>query len=118
MPDFRKIRSPGFLQIGVIAVLLIITFYFTRSPSKEDILERSALASATGVENIQLVSVVRPTPTVTIPNINATGALVVRSYVALSPQVSGRVAYVSDALRAGGVFTAGEELMSIEAEDF
>ena len=118
MPDFRKITSPGFLQIGVIAVLLIITFYFTRSPSKEDIIERSALASTTGGEKIQLVSVVRPTPTVTIPDINATGTLVVRSYVSLSSQVSGRVAYVSDALRAGGVFTAGEALMSIEAEDF
>ena len=118
MPDFRKFTSPGFLQIGVIAILLIVTFYFTRSPSKEDIIERSALASTTASEKIQLVSVVRPRPTVTIPDINTTGTLVVRSYVVLSPQVSGRVAYVSDALRAGGVFTAGEALLVIEAEDF
>ena len=42
----------------------------------------------------------------------------VRNYVALTPQVGGRVVSISQALRAGGAFTSDQELLVIDTRDF
>ena len=111
-------RGAGYLQIGIIALLVIMAFFFTRAPSKEDVISRSALADAAPAQNGQLVTVIQPKPVTSSPGIEATGAMEVRSYVTLSSQVGGRVIEVSDSLRAGGTFAAGHRLLSIEPNDF
>ena len=108
----------GYVQIGVIAVLLIVTFYFTRAPTQEDIEARSPGVVTSSVTDVQLVSVVRPLATVSVPKVNATGSVLVRSYVTLTSQVGGRVTYVAPSMRSGGVFGSGEELLRIDRRDF
>ena len=44
--------------------------------------------------------------------------MAIRAYVDLAPQVSGVIASISPALRAGGTFKANEVLVSIDAKDF
>ena len=99
-------------------MLLIVTFYFTRAPTQEDIEARSPGVVTSSVTDVQLVSVVRPLATVSVPKVNATGTVLVRSYVTLTSQVGGRVTYVAPSMRSGGVFGSGEELLRIDRRDF
>jgi RND family efflux transporter MFP subunit len=107
----------GYIQITVIGILLVFTFMFTRSPSEEDVIARGALR-ATTTEDSAEVSVTRPVAQTSTPVISATGSMVVRSYVPLASQVGGRIVFVSEALRTGGNFSSGQQLMAIDATDF
>ncbi len=107
----------GFLQIGLIALFLIATFLFTRPPSEEDVVGE-IITQLPSAPSAQLVSVIRPLPTTATLRVKSTGSIVVRAYVSLSPQISGRAIHVSDSLRPGGAFAAGEELLRIDPSDF
>ena len=109
-------RYAGRIQIGVIAFLLVVTFFMTRPPSVEDVQSESE-GRAHNADK-QQVTVIRPQATTTVPLIKTTGTMEVRSYITMSTEVSGRVIGVSDALRAGGVFDAGEVLLMIDPNDF
>ena len=108
----------GYIQIGVIAALVVIVIVVTRAPSKEEIRDRNAAFVSNPTEEVPLVSVVRPEITATTPQVATTGTVEVRAYVNLSTQVSGRVVAVSDALRPGGRFEPAEVLVRLETADF
>lgn len=65
-----------------------------------------------------LVRVVTARPEPVRVDVNASGTVEARTSVVVSSQVAGRVREVSQALRAGGFFAAGETLVAIEREDF
>lgn len=65
-----------------------------------------------------LLSVLQPQVTASRVTVEATGSVAVRNRVGLVPEVSGRVVSVSPALRAGGSFSAGEELLRVDASEF
>lgn len=109
-------QHAGRIQIGAIAFLLVLTFFMTRPPSVEDVLTQ-AEGRAHNADK-QQVTVIRPQATTTVPLIKTTGTMEVRSYITMSSEVSGRVIGVSDSLRAGGVFDAGEVLLRIDPDDF
>lgn len=118
--DIKRLFSQysGVLQIVLIALLLILTFVFTRAPTAEQVNNRPTLASGSERPEEQLVTVIRPIPMRTAPHIKSTGSLNVRAYVTLSSQVGGRVVSVSDALRTGGTFAANEVLLVIDPSNF
>lgn len=111
----RRIAGP--IQILAVAVFLVAAVFFSRAPSKEDVLgaESSTLVQ---MAPAPVVRVIRPVVETTTLTVVTTGSVNVRNHVALTPQITGRVARVSPNLRAGGAFEAGEELLVIETSDF
>jgi RND family efflux transporter MFP subunit len=59
-----------------------------------------------------------PQPTTSTVIVEATGSVSVRNRVQLVPEVSGRIIAVSPALRAGGEFAAGEQLLAVDPAEF
>ncbi|HJP51607.1 MAG TPA: efflux RND transporter periplasmic adaptor subunit [Pseudomonadales bacterium] len=65
-----------------------------------------------------LVRVLSANPTTVQLSSNTHGIVVPRTESELTPEVSGRVLAVSDALVSGGFFSKGQELLSIEPLDY
>jgi RND family efflux transporter MFP subunit len=112
----------GVLQVTVIIVLIGLAFVYSRAPDQ-------ATAPVSGQKTAQnqppaaskqapLVSIVTPAAASQQVVITSTGSVAVRSYVTLTPQVSGKVVATSSALRSGGRFSAGETLVKLEQRDF
>jgi RND family efflux transporter MFP subunit len=103
-------------------VLSGLAFFFSRAPDKtaaQLAAQQSAQVKPT-VAGTQapLVSILKPIASVQQVAITSTGSVAVRSYVTLTPQVSGKVVATSSALRSGGRFSAGETLVKLEQRDF
>ena len=109
-------RWAGVAQIGAVLAVVAVAVVFSRGRG----------GSASGADSplpamqttAPLVSVVVPKAQSVVVAVEATGTVNPRSYVALTPQVSGRVVEVSPALRAGGEFAARETLLVIDPADF
>lgn len=111
-PAWRRL---GWVQILVIAAFVLLAFLFARSRGGEP----PPVFSAGRVEAPPpLVRVVAPVVSATALRVEATGTVGVRNYVALTPQVGGRVVSLSPSLKDGGAFGAGETLLTIERRDF
>ncbi|MFT7132994.1 MAG: RND family efflux transporter MFP subunit [Cyclobacteriaceae bacterium] len=118
----RKKPIIGILQVVAIIVLSGLAFFFSRAPDKtaaQLAAQQSAQVKPT-VAGTQapLVSILKPIASVQQVAITSTGSVAVRSYVTLTPQVSGKVVATSSALRSGGRFSAGETLVKLEQRDF
>lgn len=109
-----KDRWRGPLQILVVAVLVLLAFWFARAP---DAVDPAAGAGRVDAPS-PLVRVLKPTASATALRIAITGSVAVRNRVALTPQVGGRVVWLSPAMRTGGAFGADERLLVIDRRDF
>jgi RND family efflux transporter MFP subunit len=116
----RKKPLIGLLQLVGVIALMLLAFVFSREPDQTA--ATVAPAGTSGPLNTAapapLVSFVRPAGSAQQLAISSTGSVVVRSYVTLIPQVSGKVTATSNALRNGGSFSAGETLVTLEKRDF
>ncbi|MFT5897044.1 MAG: RND family efflux transporter MFP subunit, partial [bacterium] len=109
----------GLLQIAAVVALMALAFMYSRAPDQIPPMkstDQNTLPTTT--KSAPLVRIVRPTVSSQQLIISSTGSVAVRSYVTLSPQVSGKVISTSDALRNGGRFSAGETLVKLEQRDF
>lgn len=111
-------RQWGWVQILVVGALVLAAVIYARSPDEAGAGGAPPFAAARAETPPPLVRVVRPKAASTVLRINATGTVQVRNYVALTPQVGGRVVSLAPGLRAGGAFAAGEELLVIDRQDF
>ena len=112
VPAWRRL---GWVQILVIAALVLLAFLFARSRGNEP----APVFSAGRVEAPPpLVQIATPVVSSTALRVEATGTVGVRNYIALTPQVGGRVVSLSPSLRDGGAFEAGETLLVIDRRDF
>lgn len=122
----RKKPLIGLLQVVAVIILMALAFVFSREPDKTAATAATAGGSAPAQNTLAtipskpapLVSIVRPSVSAQQIAISSTGSVVVRSYVTLIPQVSGKAIATSDALRNGGSFSAGETLVTLEKRDF
>jgi RND family efflux transporter MFP subunit len=127
MSEPRKKRGAliGLLQIAAIVGVVVVAVILSRSPSSENV-QASAedrggpQFGSGGSQEVPpvLVSVVHPTPDQHRVAVAVTGSIVVRNEIELIPQVAGRVVSISDSMRAGGSFRAGESLLAIDRRDF
>lgn len=112
VPAWRRL---GWVQILVIAALVLLAFLFARSRGGEP----APVFSAGRVEAPPpLVHVAAPVVASTALRVEATGTVGVRNYVSLTPQVGGRVVSLSPSLKDGGAFEAAETLLVIDRRDF
>ena len=110
-------KLTGLLQLIAVIVFVGLAVVYSQAP------DESATQSTYGQVNASksaapLVSVVRPQLNTHSISISGNGSVTIRAYVDLAPQVSGVVASISPALRAGGTFKANEILVSIDTNDF
>jgi RND family efflux transporter MFP subunit len=122
----------GFVQIfGVILVVSLAIVYSQDSSQASAATPQSAVvesgmqASEPGNAATAATPTDAPPVRVMIPqrlesqlSLTTTGSVQVRNYVALTPQVAGAVVEVSESMRAGGEFAAGEVLFRIDPRDF
>lgn len=111
----KRRRWLGPIQIIVVIALILGALFYARAPDRG--------GPPPGFANMQedplpIVNIVRPVAAPTTIEVGATGTVTVRNHVALTPQVGGRVVSISPALRAGGTFAAGEQLLKIDPRDF
>lgn len=111
----RRRALMGSLQIFVVVVLILAALIFARGPDSSEPQPDFMMMPEVGKP---LVSVVRPEARATTLSVSVTGTITVRNRIALTPQITGRVASVSPLLRPGGAFAAGEQLLRIEPRDF
>ena len=114
----RKNPIIGLLQVAVIVGLVGAVVSFSRAPTADDVAGKSWRSAPAAAQPSPMVSVIRPETQTNNIIVSATGSVVVRSYVALTTQVSGRIEYLSPSLRDGGSFQAGQELLRLEPTDF
>ncbi len=106
------------MQILAVAAAVVAALFFSRAPSKEEVLGAEGPNALGRAAPPPVVRVIQPRSVLTALTVLTTGSIDVRNHVALTPQITGRVAVVSPNLRAGGSFAAGEELLVIERSDF
>ncbi|MCY4096078.1 MAG: hypothetical protein OXG05_13245, partial [Gammaproteobacteria bacterium] len=70
-----------------------------------------------GEKTVPKVFVVRPTSTSSALTVDLTGEVSLARRVEIRSQVTGRVTFVSPAMRNGGSFNAGETLVTIDRTD-
>lgn len=111
----KRRRWLGPVQIIVVIALILGALFYARAPGGGG----PPPAFATTQEDpLPIVNIVRPAAAPTTIAVNATGTVNVRNYVALTPQVGGRVVEISTELRVGGTFSAGDQLLVIDRKDF
>jgi len=120
---FRKKPLIGILQMAAVVILMGLAFVFSRAPDQTASVSAPTSAPvqnapSTTAKLAPLVPIIRPPISAQQLAISSTGSVVVRSYVTLIPQVSGKVIATSAALRNGGSFSAGETLVTLEKRDF
>lgn len=115
-PEASQNSWVGWVQIAAIFFVVIAAIIITQSLSRSDESEPSYGASNGEVK----VPVRIMTPALGSHQIEiiTTGTATTRAMVALTAQVGGRVVEVSDAVRNGGTFQAGEILFSIDPSDY
>ena len=101
----------GYVQLGVILVLIAIALYFARAPG------RVSLDMAPGQvedESRPVVNVIRPEPTEQSLTVKLTGTVRTHDQVGVRSEVAGRVVWVSPEFANGGSIAANETFVRID----
>ncbi|MEL6569341.1 MAG: efflux RND transporter periplasmic adaptor subunit [Pseudomonadota bacterium] len=110
----HKGRLNGILQVGLVIAVLAAGVIANRVLSGAS----SAPQIRTEGTGSAAVSVVQPRIGDTSIRLQETGTVQVRNSIELSPQVSGRVVWVSPELASGGTFSRGEVLFRLDDADY
>lgn len=113
--DGRQRFDPkGIAQLALIGAAVALAVYFARAPA--DVSDADSIAAATGVK--PTVDVVRPSIASAPREVATTGVVATLGTVGIRSQVIGEVVWVSDVLRNGSAFAAGQPLLRIDPQDF
>lgn len=115
-------RIVGFIQVAAIVAFMVVAILFARERTEPAVKPGVPVATSAG-SGLPLaagltVKVLQPQVQTSSETLVATGNVVVRNPVALVSQVSGRIQYISPALKVGGAFAANDLLLRIDAQDF
>ncbi|MBT5682063.1 MAG: hypothetical protein HOJ09_08395, partial [Gammaproteobacteria bacterium] len=110
-------KLTGLMQLIAVIVFVGLAIVYSQAPDEEQ--KKPAYAQGGAAASpAPLVTVVKPQLGTHNVSVAGNGSVAIRAYVDLAPQVSGVIASISPALRAGGTFKANEVLVSIDAKDF
>jgi len=104
---------------GVLQIMLVIAV-LAAGIMANHLLSNNQAASGIQIAGNQSasVSVIRPQISDAQITLDETGTVQVRNSIELSPQVTGRVVYVSESLASGGTFKQNEVLFRLEDTDY
>ena len=107
-------RITGIVQIGLVLAVFLVAVYFARAPEMGSPQTTAVRAQQQDPE----VVVANPVAGQHSLTVALTGEVRAQGKVGLRSQVAGRVLSVSEALRGGGTFSAGQTLLTIDPADF
>lgn len=113
--DSATPRWRGIAQLGVIVAVILAAIFFARAPSRE-FLEIDPELAAARVE--ATAAVIDPVSTQAFHKVVLTGTVTTLGNVAVIPEVSGEVVWVSENFRSGTSFRADETLARVDAREF
>lgn len=101
----------GYVQLGVIVIVIAIALYFARAPGRGDF---DATAAKVAEQSKPVVSVIRPEPTGQALTVKLTGTVRMYDQVAVRSEVAGRVVWISPEFHNGGSIAANETFIRID----
>lgn len=104
-------RWRGILQLAVVVAVIAAGIFFARAPTRE--YRELAPGLSRGVVEA-VAPVVEPLATSAAHQVRLTGMVTTLGNVAIVPEVSGEVVWVSENFRNGAAFTSGETLARID----
>lgn len=106
----------GWVQLSIVAAIIVLSLALTAWLAASS--ARPA-ANGNGAQPVAApVEIVRPRPAAHTVRVETTGTVRARALVALTPEVSGQVVEVAEAVRTGGHFEAGETLAVIDPRNY
>ena len=111
----QQSRWRGLLQLAIVVAVILAAIFFARAPSREFLEIDPGLAEA----RVEVTAaVIDPVATRASHKVVLTGTVTTLGNVALIPEVSGEVVWVSENFRSGTEFKADETLARIDAREF
>lgn len=115
----RRRGLAGYLQIIAVVTAVGLAVAYSRDDSAAQVAPPSSYTPAAQTEApAPLARVMLPQRQPAQISLAATGTVEVRNTVSLAPQIGGQVISVSESLRVGGSFEAGEVLFTIDPRDY
>ena len=111
-----RVRWLGYVQIGVLLLLLVGAIYFAQSPDRLRPASTSELEF--GVAQTPLVNVINPTSTQQRISVQLTGNVRLERRTNISAEVSARVAWISPDFTNGGSIPANQTFIKLDDIDF
>lgn len=109
-------RWLGYVQIGLLLLLLVGAIYFAQSPDRLRPASTSELEF--GVAQTPLVNVINPTSTQQRISVQLTGNVRLERRTNISAEVSARVAWISPDFTNGGSIPANQTFIKLDDVDF
>ncbi len=113
-----KSRIVGLLQVLAVVVFIVAAVLFAREGERAQVAVGAERALADAAQKPLFVATLQPESVRSTLQVQTTGSVVVRNYVSLVSQITGRVQSISPTLRAGGTFAAGQPMLAIDPQDF
>lgn len=113
----RGDRFSGYLQLGVVVLVVAAGIYFGRAPDRVAIDPGISLGTTSAPPN---VTVVQPASGSHSAVVSLTGTVGPHGLLTMmvSAPLGGRIEWISPALRLGGTFEADEVLLKLESRDY
>ncbi len=111
----QRQRWRGILQLAIIVAVILAAILFARAPSREFLELDPELAE---VRVTPTAAVIEPRATPASHKVVLTGTVTTLGNVAVIPEVSGEVVWVSENFRSGAEFKANETLARVDAREF
>ena len=109
-------RWLGYIQIGVLIIVLGVAIYFAQSPNRTRPVSTSDLEF--GIAQTPLVSVVNPISTQQRITVQLTGSVRLERRTNVFSEVSARVAWISPNFTNGGSIPANQTFIRLDDVDF
>lgn len=97
---------------------MVLTFFLTRPPTEDEVAANANILDPAEFRSLRTVRTLVPQTTQIAIRVSVTGSFVSRTEIDLASQIGGRIAWVSNNLRDGASFNAGERLLEIDKTDF
>ena len=106
------------MKLALKIILPILVIVASALAARKMILSRPPVEIRDPEVMIPAIRTIQVYPESVRLTVKAHGTVVPRTESVLAPEVSGRIIYVSDSLRSGGFFEAGELLVQLESTDY
>lgn len=106
----------GWIQLGIVGAIIVASLALTGWLAASS--ARSSVSPAGTQPAAAPVEIVRPRAAGHTVRVETTGTVRARALVALTPEVSGQVVEMAEAVRTGGRFEAGETLAVVDPRNY